>query len=90
MHGWSATVASACVTIRFVTVEGRVKCFSEDEGWGVLIAPDVPGDVFVHFSDIQGEGYRALAGGEEVSFDYEAAPAVAKMVAHSWRPTCFG
>jgi CspA family cold shock protein len=57
-----------------VAVRGKVKWFSEDQGWGVLVSSDVPGDVFVHFSDIQGEGYRALAGEEEVSFEYEAAP----------------
>jgi cold shock protein len=52
-------------------VEGIVKRWDEDEGWGVLSSPDVPGDVFAHFSDIVSEGYRSLNDGERVRFDWE-------------------
>ena len=52
-------------------VEGIVKRWDEDEGWGVLTSPDVPGDVFAHFSDIVAEGYRSLTDGERVRFDWE-------------------
>jgi CspA family cold shock protein len=37
----------------------------------VLTSPDVAGDVWVHFSDTLGDGYRELATGEPVEFRYE-------------------
>jgi cold shock CspA family protein len=44
-------------------VAGVVKWFDADEGWGVIAAAEVPGDCFVHFSDIEGRGYRELRAG---------------------------
>ncbi len=55
-------------------VDGTVKSWDEDEGWGVVISPDVPGEVFAHFSNIVGDGYRALDAGEPVRFEWEAYP----------------
>ena len=51
-------------------VRGTVKTWSDEEGWGVLTSPEVPGDVFAHFSSISGSGYRSLIPGGAVSFDY--------------------
>jgi len=49
---------------------GTVKWFSEKKGWGFIVDPNVhSGDIFVHYSQIQGEGFRTLAEGDEV--DYE-------------------
>ena len=48
---------------------GTVKWFSDKKGWGFLTDPEVQGDIFVHYSQIQGEGFRTLAEGDEV--DYE-------------------
>ncbi len=53
---------------------GRVKWFSEEEGWGVLTSDDVPGDIFVHFTHIAGDGYRTLVGPERVQFEWEHYP----------------
>jgi CspA family cold shock protein len=50
---------------------GVVKWYSEDEGWGVIQAPVLPGDCFVHFSNIEEPGYRALRAGQQVRFTYE-------------------
>lgn len=50
---------------------GRVKFFGTTKGWGAIISPDLPHDIWVHFSVIEGEGYRALAEGDEVEFTYE-------------------
>ncbi|WP_433356475.1 cold-shock protein [Microtetraspora malaysiensis] len=53
---------------------GVVVFWNEVEGWGVLRSPDVPSDVFAHFSMISqaGGGYRTLSSGESVLFTWEA------------------
>lgn len=50
--------------------EGRVKWFNEGKGYG-FIEGDQGHDVFVHFSAIEGDGFRSLSEGERVSFDEE-------------------
>ena len=51
--------------------EGTVKWFNCEKGFGFL-APDGGGaDVFVHYSAIQGSGYKSLEEGQRVSFDVE-------------------
>jgi CspA family cold shock protein len=52
-------------------VEGTVVSWNDDDGWGVLSSPAVDGEVWVHYSDIKGTGYRALRAGESVRFTYE-------------------
>ncbi|UCF87241.1 MAG: cold-shock protein [Nitrospiraceae bacterium] len=50
--------------------EGTVKWFNESKGFG-FISRDEGGDVFVHFSSIQGDGFKTLAEGDKVSFEIE-------------------
>jgi CspA family cold shock protein len=52
-------------------VAGVVKWFDEAEGWGELNAPEVPGGCFVHYSNVQMDGYRALRAGQQVRFSFE-------------------
>jgi len=48
--------------------EGKVKWFNENKGFG-FIENEEGGDVFVHFSSIQGDGFKTLNEGQRVSFE---------------------
>jgi CspA family cold shock protein len=48
--------------------EGTVKWFSNEKGYG-FIQQDGGEDVFVHFSEIQGDGYKTLNEGQRVEFE---------------------
>jgi cold shock protein len=54
-------------------VLGTIKWFNNAKGYG-FIQPQEGPDVFVHFSAIQGDGYRSLEEGEQVEFTIEQSP----------------
>ena len=49
--------------------QGTVKWFNSEKGYGFIAPSDGTADVFVHFSAIQGKGYRSLDEGQNVEFD---------------------
>lgn len=65
---------------------GKVKWFNESKGYG-FIEPDGGGrDVFVHYSAIQGEGYKTLSEGQLVEFEItqgEKGPQAANVTKNS-------
>jgi CspA family cold shock protein len=63
-------------------VKGTVKWFNESKGFG-FITKDDGGDVFAHYSSIQGDGFKTLSEGDMVSFDVvdgEKGPKAANIV----------
>ncbi len=53
--------------------EGTVKWFNESKGYGFITSED-GSDIFVHYSSVQGDGFKTLAEGDKVSFDTEEGP----------------
>ena len=54
--------------------KGKVKWFSNLKGFGFLQKTGDEKDVFVHYSFVQGDGYKKLKAGDEVDFDIEESP----------------
>ena len=51
-----------------MTTRGTVKWFDPKKGYGFIVGPKGE-DVFVHFSQIQGDGFRSLKDGEVVEYE---------------------
>jgi CspA family cold shock protein len=50
-------------------IDGTVKWFDAKKGYGFVVSPEVEGDIFVHYTKIQMEGFKKLETGETVTFD---------------------
>jgi CspA family cold shock protein len=55
-------------------VDGVVKWFDAKKGYGFVVSPEVEGDIFVHYTKIQMEGFKKLETGEKVTFEVIRSP----------------
>ena len=53
---------------------GTIKWFSDQKGYGFITPDDGRKDIFVHFSALQGEGFKTLSEGQKVQFDVTSGP----------------
>ncbi|MHB8256584.1 MAG: cold-shock protein [Acidiferrobacterales bacterium] len=53
---------------------GTVKWFNDAKGFGFITPKDGSADVFVHFSVVQGDGFKSLAEGQQVEFEATKGP----------------
>jgi len=58
---------------------GKVKWFNNAKGYGFIVMDDGT-DAFVHYADIDGEGFKSLKEGQEVEFELTEGPKGAKAV----------
>ena len=49
--------------------QGTVKWFNSEKGYGFIERADGEGDIFVHYSEIQGNGFRSLEENQQVEFE---------------------
>ncbi|MBD3161415.1 MAG: cold-shock protein [Candidatus Eisenbacteria bacterium] len=60
--------------------KGTVKWFSDAKGYGFIQQDDGSPDIFVHYSEIDGNGFRSLAEGQTVEFEIQNGPKGMKAV----------
>jgi cold shock protein len=54
--------------------QGTVKWFNGEKGFGFIAPDDGSKDVFVHYSEVQGSGFRTLEENQRVQFEVEQGP----------------
>jgi CspA family cold shock protein len=77
IHWFGGILKYGTIRIRMmedaIMADGTVKWFNERKGYG-FIEQDEGSDIFVHYSGIQGSGFRTLKEGDKVTFDVEDGP----------------
>jgi Cold shock proteins len=53
--------------------KGKVKWFNDQKGFGFITPEDGSADLFAHFQEIQGDGFKSLAEGQEVEFEVSSS-----------------
>lgn len=59
--------------------KGTVKWFNNSKGWGFILTDDGQ-EAFVHYSDVEGDGFKALYVGDQVEFEVAEGPRGAKAI----------
>ena len=54
--------------------QGTIKWFSDQKGYGFITPDGGAKDIFIHFSALQGDGFKSLSEGQRVSFDITSGP----------------
>lgn len=67
----SSNVSVLSMLCLLAKIKGQVKWFNESKGFGFITPADGSKDVFVHFSAIQGNGFKTLAEGQNVEFEIQ-------------------
>jgi CspA family cold shock protein len=70
---WRSSESYGKGGMKEVRLTGKVKWFNDSKGYGFIERPDGD-DVFVHYSAIQGSGFRTLTEGQEVEFEVVDGP----------------
>ena len=52
-------------------MQGKVKWFSSEKGYGFISSNEMEKDIYVHFSDLQMKGFKTLEENDVVEFDYD-------------------
>ena len=52
-------------------MEGTVKWFNNQKGWGFIVPEGGQDDIFVHYSEIKGDGFKTLKAGQHVTYQLE-------------------
>jgi CspA family cold shock protein len=52
-----------------IVAQGTVKWFSDEKGYGFITPEDGSGDLFIHHSNILGEGFKSLSEGQSVNYE---------------------
>ncbi|MBQ9854092.1 MAG: cold shock domain-containing protein [Bacilli bacterium] len=52
-------------------MQGKVKWFSSEKGYGFISSSEKEKDIYVHFSDLQMKGFKTLEENDVVEFDYD-------------------
>ena len=55
-------------------VQGTVRFWLSDEGWGVIDSVETPGGCFAHFGTVRMDGYKMLVAAQAVDLEWEARP----------------
>lgn len=72
---YAAAFSKSCKLKKGVVnmAKGKVKWFNDQKGFGFITPDDGSADLFAHFQEIQSDGFKSLAEGQEVEFEVSSS-----------------